>query len=309
MTNFKYIYGPVPSRRMGLSVGISPIAEGHCNYSCIYCQLGRTRNMTNERKRYFDHKDIVEEFKLYLSKDIKFDVATIVGDGEPLLYADLGILIDELKLLTDKPIALITNGSLLFDGKVREDLKNADIILPSLDATDEEMFKKINRPHGSIRFDDVIRGLQIFSNEYDGQLWIETMIVEGINDNREFFLDLKKLLSTIKYHKLYINSPVRPPAETYVKQVSKNVIEEAVSILGGISIDKLVSEGFYSEVEDDYEAVLSIIRRHPMNQFEIKSFIEQRGKSDIKNFFERLNNDAKIEMVDYKGYYTYRLRK
>jgi len=309
MTNFKYIYGPVPSRRMGLSVGISPIAEGHCNYSCIYCQLGRTRNMTNERKRYFDHKDIVEEFKLYLSKDIKFDVATIVGDGEPLLYADLGILIDELKLLTDKPIALITNGSLLFDGKVREDLKNADIILPSLDATDEEMFKKINRPHGSIRFDDVIRGLQIFSNEYDGQLWIETMIVEGINDNKEFFLDLKKLLSTIKYHKLYINSPVRPPAETYVKQVSKNVIEEAVSILGGISIDKLVSEGFYSEVEDDYEAVLSIIRRHPMNQFEIKSFIEQRGKSDIKNFFERLNNDAKIEMVDYKGYYTYRLRK
>ena len=308
MTNFKYIYGPVPSRRMGLSVGISPIAEGHCNYSCIYCQLGRTRNMTNERKRYFDHRDIVEEFKLYLSKDIKFDVATIVGDGEPLLYADLGILIDELKLLTDKPIALITNGSLLFDSKVREDLKNADIILPSLDATDEEMFKKINRPHGSIRFDDVIRGLQIFSNEYKGQLWIETMIVEGINDNREFFLDLKELLGTIKYHKLYINSPVRPPAETYVKQVSKDVIEEAVSILGGISIDKLASEGFYSKVEDDYEAVLSIVRRHPMNQFEIKSFIEQRGKSDIKDFFEKLNNDDKIEMVDYKGYYTYRLR-
>ncbi|HZK37692.1 MAG TPA: radical SAM protein [Clostridia bacterium] len=308
MTNFKYIYGPVPSRRMGLSVGISPIAEGHCNYSCIYCQLGRTRNMTNERKRYFDHRDIVEEFKLYLSKDIKFDVATIVGDGEPLLYADLGILIDELKLLTDKPIALITNGSLLFDSKVREDLKNADIILPSLDATDEEMFKKINRPHGSIKFDDVIRGLQIFSNEYKGQLWIETMIVEGINDNREFFLDLKELLGTIKYHKLYINSPVRPPAETYVKQVSKDVIEEAVSILGGISIDKLASEGFYSKVEDDYEAVLSIVRRHPMNQFEIKSFIEQRGKSDIKDFFEKLNNDDKIEMVDYKGYYTYRLR-
>lgn len=308
MTNFKYIYGPVPSRRMGLSVGISPIAEGHCNYSCIYCQLGRTRNMTNERKRYFDHRDIVEEFKLYLSKDIKFDVATIVGDGEPLLYADLGILIDELKLLTDKPIALITNGSLLFDSKVREDLKNADIILPSLDATDEEMFKKINRPHGSIKFDDVIRGLQIFSNEYKGQLWIETMIVEGINDNRKFFLDLKELLGTIKYHKLYINSPVRPPAETYVKQVSKDVIEEAVSILGGISIDKLASEGFYSKVEDDYEAVLSIVRRHPMNQFEIKSFIEQRGKSDIKDFFEKLNNDDKIEMVDYKGYYTYRLR-
>ncbi|MFW5649317.1 MAG: radical SAM protein [Candidatus Alkaliphilus sp. MAG34] len=308
MTSFKYIYGPVPSRRMGLSVGISPIAEGHCNYSCVYCQLGRTRNMTNKRKKYFDYKEIVEEFKLYLGKKIKFDVATIVGDGEPLLYADLGVLIDELKLLIDKPVAVITNGSLLYDSAVRDDLKNADIILPSLDATNEKMFKEINRPHGSIKFDDVIKGLQDFSKEYEGQLWIETMIVEGINDNREFFLDLKKLLGTINYHKLYINSPVRPPAETFVKQVSKDVIEEAVSILGGISIDKLVSEGFYSEVEDDYEAVLSIIRRHPMNQFEIKSFVEQRNRSNIKDFFERLDNDDNIEIIDYKGYYTYRLK-
>ncbi len=150
MTSFKYIYGPVPSRRMGLSVGISPIAEGHCNYSCVYCQLGRTRNMTNKRKKYFDYKEIVEEFKLYLGKKIKFDVATIVGDGEPLLYADLGVLIDELKLLIDKPVAVITNGSLLYDSAVRDDLKNADIILPSLDATNEKMFQEINRTLGSI---------------------------------------------------------------------------------------------------------------------------------------------------------------
>lgn len=308
MTNFKYVYGTVPSRRMGLSVGISPIAEGHCNYSCIYCQLGRTRNMTNKRKRYFDYKDIIGEFKEYISKNIKFDVATIVGEGEPLLYSDLGILIGELKLLTDKPIAVITNGALLYDSAVREDLKNADIVLPSLDATNEEMFKKINRPHGSIKFNDVVEGLRIFSNEYNGQLWIETMIVEGINDNRQFFLDLKELLNTINYHKLYINSPVRPPAETFVKQVSKEVIDEAVSILGGISIDKLVSEGFYSEIEDDYEAVLSIIKRHPMNQFEIKSFIEQRKKSNIEDFFKRLNNDDSIEVVNYKNYCTYRLK-
>lgn len=308
MISFKYIYGPVPSRRLGLSVGISPIAKGHCNYSCIYCQLGRTRNMTNKRKRYFDYKDIIEEFKEYLNKDIKFDVVTIVGEGEPSLYIDLGILITELKLLTDKPIAVITNGALLYDSELREDLKKADIVLPSLDATDEKMFKKINRPYGSIKFDEVFKGLEIFSKEYDGELWIETMIIEGINDNKQFFLDLKELLSSISYHKLYINSPVRPPAETFVKQVSKDVIEEAISILGGISIDKLVSEGFYSEIKDDYEAVLSIIKRHPMNQFEIKSFIEQRKKSNIEDFLKRLNNDDNIEVVNYKNYYTYRLK-
>ncbi|HZK39206.1 MAG TPA: radical SAM protein, partial [Clostridia bacterium] len=184
MTDYKYVYGPVPSRRMGLSIGISPIPKGHCNYSCIYCQLGRTNNMTNKRERYFNLQDLIKEFKTYLTDPIKFDVVTIVGEGEPSLYADLGVLIAALKRLTDKPIAVITNGALLSDCGVREELKNADIVLPSLDASDEKMFKKINRPHGSIKFDDVDKGLQIFSNEYNGQLWIETMILKDINDNK-----------------------------------------------------------------------------------------------------------------------------
>lgn len=308
MTDFKYIYGPVPSRRMGLSIGISPIAKGYCNYSCIYCQLGRTKNMINTRKRFFYYQDIIDEFKEYLNDNIEFDVVTIVGEGEPSLYIDLGILISELKLLTEKPIAVITNGALLSDRKVREDLKNADIILPSLDASDEKMFKKINRPYASINFDDVIKGLEIFSHEYKGQLWIETMIVKDINDTRDFFLDFKKLLSKIKYHKLYINSPVRPPAEIFVKEPSKEAIEEAILILSGISIDKLVSEGFYSGIKDDYKAVLSIIKRHPMNQFEIKAFIEQRDNFSIKDFFKRLDSDEDVEVVTYKNYYTYRLR-
>lgn len=308
MTNFKYVYGPVPSRRMGLSIGISPIAKGHCNYSCIYCQLGRTRHMTNERKEYFDCKELIEEFKIYLKDDIEFDVITIVGEGEPLLYKGLGKLISQLKLLTDKPIAVITNGALLASHLVRKELKDADIVLPSLDASDEAMFKKINRPHGDIKFDEVIGGLKIFSKEYNGQLWIELMIIKDINDNKEFFLAFKDLLSEINYQKLYINSPVRPPAETFVEQASKEAIDEAISILGGISIDKLISEGFYSETEDDYEAVLSIIKRHPMNQFEIKSFIEERGNSEPKDFFEKLNDDDNIEVVNYKNYYTYRLR-
>lgn len=264
--------------------------------------------MTNKRTKYFDYNDLIEEFKSYLNNNIKFDVVTIVGEGEPLLYLDLGILIHELKLLTDKPIAVITNGALLSNCIVREELKNADIVLPSLDASNENMFKRINRPHGSIKFDDVVEGLRTFSNEYKGQLWIETMIVEGINDNKKFFLDFKEILNTLNYHRLYINSPVRPPAEKYVKQASKKIIEEAISILGGISIDKLVSEGFYSEIEDDYEAVLSIIKRHPMNQFEIKSFIEQRKNSNVDDFLKKLNNDESVEVVNYKNYYTYRLK-
>lgn len=308
MNNFKYVYGPVPSRRMGISIGISPIAKGHCNYSCIYCQLGRTKNMSNKREEYFNCNDIIEEFKSYLKEDIYFDVVTIVGEGEPLLYSKIGDLIKQLKLLTTKPIAVITNGALLSEKTVREELKNADIVLPSLDACDENMFKKINRPHGSIKFKEVIEGLRTFSKEYKGQLWIETMIVKDINDNKEFYLKFKELLSTINYHRLYINAPVRPPAEKFVEQPSRESIKEAVSILEGISIDELVSEGFYSEVKDDYEAIMSIIKRHPMNQFEIKSFIEKRGNTDTNEFFNRLNNDDNIEVINYKNYNTYRLK-
>lgn len=308
MTNFKYVYGPVPSRRMGLSIGISPIPKGHCNYSCVYCQLGRTRHMTNERSNYFDYKEIVDEFKNYMKEDLKYDVVTIVGEGEPLLYEDLGSLIREIKLLTDKPIAVITNGSMLVNSKVREELKEADIVLPSLDAYDQETFKKINRPHGKIKIEDVIEGLEIFSKEFHGELWVETMIVKGINDSEEFFMGLKKVLDRIDYTKLYINSPVRPPAESFVEQPSNQAIDMAISILDGISIDKLVSEGFYSEVEDDYEAVLSIIKRHPMNQFEIKAFIQGRDNPNIEEFFDRLDNDKDIEVINYKKYFTYRLK-
>ncbi len=170
------------------------------------------------------------------------------------------------------------------------------------------MFKKINRPYGSIKFDEIVEGLRTFSKEYNGQLWIETMIIKDLNDNREFFLDFKKLLDTISYHKLYINSPVRPPAEQSVKQPSKESIKKAISILGGISIDELVSEGFYSKIKDDYEAIISIIKRHPMNQFEIKSFIEKRGNSNIEDFLQKLDKDNNIEVINYKNYYTYRLK-
>lgn len=264
--------------------------------------------MTNDRKEYIPLENIIEEFKAYLTSKVHHDVVTIVGEGEPLLYSKVGALVAELKKLTTRPIALITNGALLSVPEIRKEIGKADIVLPSLDASSTELFKKINRPHGSIVFEDVIRGLNQFSKEYQGQLWIEVMLVKGINDNRGFFLRLKELLKAIHYHKLYLNAPVRPPAESYATQPTREMMEEAQSILGGISINELVSDGFYSGIEDDYEAVLSIIKRHPMNQFEIKSFILTRGNTATEDFFQRLDHDNAVEVVNYKDYYTYRLK-
>lgn len=306
MRDYKYIYGPVPSRRLGLSLGISPIPEKHCNYSCIYCQLGRTINLTNKREEYFKIDDIVNEFKKYLKGELEFDVVTIVGEGEPTLYLKLGELITELKKITDKPIAIITNGALLYDDMVREELMEADIVLPSLDAYDEESYRKINRPYKKIDFEKILDGFRIFSKQYKGQLWLETMVIKDVNDDIDSLLKLKEILDTIRYDVLYINSPIRPPAETFVEETSKKNIESAVDILGGISIDQLVSEGFYSQIEDDYNAVISIIKRHPMNQFEIKSFLDFRECKDVSSIFERLEGDDAVETVTYKTYKTYR---
>ncbi len=308
MEEMKYVFGPVPSRRLGNSLGISPIPRKVCNYSCIYCQLGRTDKMTGERKEFFKKEDILKEFKEYLKDSDKFDIITIVGEGEPTLYLKLGELIKDVKKLTSKPVAVITNGALLHDKNVRKELCEADIVLPSIDGYDEETSKIIDRPLGTIKFDEELQGLIEFSKEYTGQLWLEIMLVEGINSDKNSIEAFKEILKKINYDRVYINTPVRPPAEDYVKSVGKETIEYAVKELGGISIDMLSSGNFFSEISDNYEAVLSIIRRHPMNQFEVESFINSRDIKNTKEIFERLKEDSKVNVIDYKGIKTYRLK-
>lgn len=308
MRKFRYIYGPVPSRRLGISLGISPIPKKTCNYSCIYCQLGRTDKMTNTRESFFPPEDIMSEFEEYLSSGQHFDAVTIVGEGEPTLYLDLGILLTELKKKVSVPLAVITNGALLYDSKLQEELYNADIVLPSFDAYDEVSFRNINRPHGTLDFKRCYEGLAEFSNNYKGDLWLEIMLMRGVNDNDSSLFKYKSLLEKIKYSKLYINTPVRPPAEGNVYSIDSERIERAVNILHGISIDKLVSEGFKSEMSDDYSAILSIIKRHPMNQFEIKAFLESRQNREPEKMMKMLYEDKEVDHIDYKGFTTYRLK-
>ena len=303
-----YIYGPVPSRRLGISLGVSPIPKKTCNYSCIYCQLGRTNHMTNTRKMFYDVEDIISEFETILKKDILFDVVTIVGEGEPTLYLGLGELIKEINNRTSKPVAVITNGALLYNKLVRQELLLADIVLPTLDAYDEESFKKINRPHKTISFAKAIEGLIQFSKEYKGKLWLEMMFIKGYNNDSSSILKYKTLLAKINHDKLYLNTPVRPPAESFVQALTRDEMNEIESKLGGISIDLLDSEGFYSDISNHFDAILSIIKRHPMNQHEIKGFLKTRKCTNIDEIIVQLKQDLKIDVINYKGYYTFRLK-
>jgi len=306
LSDYRYLYGPVPSRRMGISLGISPIPQGTCNHACIYCQLGRTSHMTNTPEMFFEVEAILGEFISWQKTGKAVDVITIVGEGEPTLYKGLGDLLRGLKALTQIPVAVITNGALLYDPAVCEGLLAADIVLPSVDAADEATYKRINRPHGNLNFHQVVGGLKSFAGNYKGQLWIETMLVKGVNDDDEALWGLKKLMDEIQHDRVYINTPVRPPAESEVEEPSKDRVERAIEILGGIAIDHLVSEGFSSDIEDDFQAVLSIIKRHPMNQFEVKSFLTLRGNPDPEALLERLAASEAVKVVAYKGYHTYR---
>ncbi|NBG87843.1 radical SAM protein [Isachenkonia alkalipeptolytica] len=308
MRDINYVYGPVPSRRLGISLGISLIPKKVCNYSCIYCQLGRTDRMTNTRKLFYPVEEILDELEQTIKNGVEFDVVTIVGEGEPTLYLGLGELILGIRQKTDKPVAVITNGALLYDEHLRKELFGADIVLPTMDAYDQESFKVINRPHGSITFKKIREGLRIFSNEYPGQLWIEIMLMDGINDDEDSLQHYLEELKNLNYDRLYINTPIRPPAEFHVKASDFEKLKHAAEVLRGISIDLLVSEGFQSDHIDDYEAILSIIKRHPMHQYEIAGFLKSRGNENTEAILQRLRRTGTVEVVHYRGFDTYRLK-
>jgi wyosine [tRNA(Phe)-imidazoG37] synthetase (radical SAM superfamily) len=308
MNSNLHVFGPVPSRRLGLSLGVSPIPEKTCNYTCTYCQLGRTTHMSNERKMFYPVEEIAKEVKDALKKNESIDVVSIVGEGEPTLYLGLGELIDAIKTFTNKPIALITNGALFYDEQTRKECLKADIVLPSLDGYDELSWKAIDRPIGTLNFDKVLAGLIQFGIEYSGQHWIEIMLVKGVNDTDESLKAFSKVLSKIKYDRLYINTPVRPPAESFVQPTEHEIVEKFAQTLKGTAIDSLVSTGFSSDISDNYDALHSIILRHPMNNFEIDNFLETRNssKQERESVFSKLQNNDSITSTEYKGFITYR---
>ena len=179
------IFGPVPSRRLGFSLGVDVIPLKTCTYNCIYCQLERTTQKTLRRAEYVAVEPILQELQHVLSLGQNIDYITFSGSGEPTLNAKLGEMIREIREMTSIPVAVLTNGSLLSEREVREDLSAADLVIPSLDAVSEEAFQRVNRPHGRLKIGAIIEGLKVFRRAFQGQLWLEIMFVKGINDTPE----------------------------------------------------------------------------------------------------------------------------
>ncbi len=301
-----HLYGPIPSRRLGRSLGLSPIPGKTCNYACNYCMLGATNHMEVKRQEWFPLEELLREVDDFLQEEIAYDTVTICGEGEPTLYSRLGDLIRALKERQDKPIAVITNGGNLDREEVRRDLSQADIVLPSLEASDEACWRKIHRPSPHISYENIIEGLKRFSGEFSGQLWLEIMMIQGMNDQEDQLVGLKRLVDEIKPDRLYINTPVRPPADPTVQPPDHDRVKKAAKYLGGIALDYLTDREFHSAEEDPMKAVLTICKRHPMNQYELAHFLQERGVEDVEKFRQGLKATEGVETVNYRGIESYR---
>ncbi len=231
MTSHGFVYGPVPSRRLGLSLGINVIPSKTCTLDCVYCQCGRTTKKTLERKSFFPAEDIIAAVRTAVH-DSRPDFLTFSGEGEPTLNKDIGRIIRRLKQEFSIPVAVITNSTLLTDPQVRRDLYPADLVVPSLDAADQHSFARIDRCHRDLRIADIIEGLKLFRRYYRGKLWLEVMLVKGVNDSVDHVVALRKAAWEIRPDRVQLNTVVRPPAEKSARPVSLDDLEQIQCLFG-----------------------------------------------------------------------------
>lgn len=297
----KYVFGPVPSRRLGQSLGIDTIPLKTCNWNCVYCQLGRTKPVINERKEYIPREEVVTQFRQALASHEpgEIDWVTFVGSGEPTLHSSIGWLIRRIKALTDLPVAVITNGALLYQPTVREELAAADAVLPTLDAGTPELYRRINRPHPEATYERLVEGLAAFRRQYEGRLWLEVMLVRGLNDTAEALKDIAAVLRRIHPDQIHINLPTRPPVETWVQPPDEEGLMRARAILGDVaqvihSVEGTFDLGGYDSLVD---AVIGIITRHPMLEEELVHTLERWAPGDVKKTLAALEASGEAQVV------------
>jgi wyosine [tRNA(Phe)-imidazoG37] synthetase (radical SAM superfamily) len=301
----RYVFGPVPSRRLGQSLGIDPVPLKTCNWNCVYCQLGRTRPLTNERKNFFPPEEIIAQVHEVLDahKSGEIDWVTFVGSGETALHASLGFMIRQVKSFTQLPEAVITNGSLLYLAEVRQELAAADAVLPTLDAGTEELYRKINRPHPDITYERLLEGLVAFRKEYRGKLWVEVMLVRGLNDTPQALGDIAQRLERIKPDAVHITLPTRPPVETWVKPPTEESLMEAIAILGSIAEVVHPAEGVFdlSGYDNPIDAIIGIITRHPMRQEELVRTLARWKPGQVDRALVDLTASGRAQVVERHG--------
>lgn len=288
------IFGPVPSRRLGRSLGVDLVPFKTCTYDCIYCQLGRTTNKTLQRKEWLPFDEIISQLKEKLH--LKPDYITLSGSGEPTLFLRCGELINKIKEITNIPVAVLTNGSLLWLPEVRKSLLEADVVIPSLDAGSDRLFQYVNRPHQDISFDKMLDGLVKFRNEYEGKYWLEVFLLAGVTTTKMEINRLKTCISSIQPNKVQVNTVTRPPAESFAEPVPKELLESLAAQLFEHSEVIADYRGVHEKQEftSQRDDVLTLLKRRPCTVEDIASGLGLH-RNEVLKYIEELSVQGKIE--------------
>ena len=306
-----FVYGPVPSRRLGLSLGINITPFKTCTLDCIYCQCGRTTKKTLDRRSFFPINDIIAAVRTAVRpsplahRPAPPDFLTFSGEGEPTLNRDIGRIIRRLKREFSIPVAVITNSTLLIDPQVRRDLYAADLVVPSLDAADQRNFAKVDRGHRDLRVADIIEGLKLFRRGFRGKLWLEIMLVKGINDSVEHVVALRKAAWEIKPDRVQLNTVVRPPAEKSAKPMSHEDLEQIQYLFGPNTdiIGEAKSKGPRTRdqglVRPD-DAIAATVQGRPVTKLDLVCSLGIAPR-EVEAALRRLLRAKRIRQVDFWG--------
>jgi len=303
----RYTFGPVPSRRLGRSLGVNNVPYKHCSYSCIYCQLGRTLVREIERRPFYPPSEVAKEVVERVSKlRDEIDYVTFVPDGEPTLDSNLGRIAEAVKREVEVPLAILSNASLLYRMDVRSDLEVLDLVSLKLDTVLPETWLKVNRPHSELRLEDITWGLEEFSKHYHGVLLLETMLVRDVNDTVEEAERVVEFLRRVRFSKLYLAIPTRPPAEPWAKPTSEERLVAVYQILSerlGDRVELLTGyEGPGFMVSGDpVVSLLNILSVHPMRLDYAYRLLERSGL-DAESTVRRLVENGEVKLVRYREY-------
>lgn len=308
-----YVYGPVPSRRLGRSLGLDLVPFKTCTHDCVYCQLGRTTNKTIERREYVPTAQVLAELERTLSSVDAPDYITLAGSGEPTLNSHIGRIIRAVKQMTPIPVAVITNGSLLWMDGLQGELMPADLVIPSLDAGEASLFRRINRSHPAISFDAMVQGLAAFTARFPGQVWLEVMLLEGLNDSPAATERIAALVGDISPARTQLNTAIRPPAEDFVRPLTEERMREVATLFPG-DVD-IICDFAHSKHPGAISAgdagartdaeILALLKRRPCTVADIAAGLGLHVL-DVLKHLDVLCSQARVSVVrmDQKTFYV-----
>ena len=308
---YAHLFGPVPSRRLGMSLGVDLVPRKTCSLDCVYCEVGETTALTVERKEFVPFEEVSRELSSYFSSTAVLpDVITFSGSGEPTLNSSLGRIISFIREMQPGiPLAVLTNGTLLSDREVRAELLDTDVVLPSLDAVTQEVFEAVNRPECSLDVERHIQGLIEFRKEYAGRIFLEVFILPGWNDRLEHIMRMKDAIRSIKPDKVQLNTLDRPGALRDLRAATKEELEGIITLLDYPGTEIIADVGERKDLvsyrEDAESAILGTIARRPCTVDDLTKILGMHV-NEINKYLDVLESDGRIEVVRQERGYFYR---